>query len=205
MDTQVFPLGWAGPRMLTEPDPSLHMITPAAFNWATWEQATGPHPLAPSEKSSSLDDRIRWLIQLDNQSEAVVRSAGSSYSEMQAPMFLYTTQMMNRIPIVQQEPQIEFQTFSFGDYVTGIAYWTNHSSRSTSSIVARNEVPLRPAVVWLHPYSYATGFTPTYGDDTVHLTLAKAGFISIAFDQVRNSSVRKLALCPRLPLLSFYN
>ena len=43
---------------------------------------------------------------------------------------------------------------------------------------------LRPAVVWLHPYSYATGFTPTYGSDDVHMALAHAGFVTVSFDQV---------------------
>ena len=31
-----------------------------------------------------------------------------------------------------------------------------------------------PAVVWLHPYSYSTGYTPAYGQAAVHEALASA-------------------------------
>ena len=41
-----------------------------------------------------------------------------------------------------------------------------------------------PAIIWLHPYSYNTGYTPTYGQDHVHVALASAGFVVMAFDQI---------------------
>ena len=78
--------------------------------------------------------------------------------------------MLNRVPT---DSSINYQTFSFGDYITGIAYWK--AGLNASSL---------PAVVWLHPYSYNTGFTPTYGDGCIHLDLAKAGYVAIVFDQV---------------------
>ena len=164
--------------MLTEEDPSIQMITPSAFKWDVWNATTGPHP-APPASDTTLEDRVRWLLQLDNTSEATVFSAGSSYSEQQAPGFLYPTVMMDRIPT---SSSVQYQTFSFGDYITAIAYWNNATVATKGNVRSNND--LKPAVVWLHPYSYATGFTPSYGCDTVHTKLAEAGYVSIAFDQV---------------------
>lgn len=41
-----------------------------------------------------------------------------------------------------------------------------------------------PAVIWLHPYSYSTGYTPAYGQAHVHEELAVAGFVVLTYDQL---------------------
>ena len=41
-----------------------------------------------------------------------------------------------------------------------------------------------PAIVWLHPYSYSTGYTPAYGQSRVYEELTAAGFAVLAYDQL---------------------
>ena len=53
------------------------------------------------------------------------------------------------------------QPISFGDYVTANVFFPARD-RAAAAAAA----PL-PAVVWLHPYSYATGYTPSYGMSNV--------------------------------------
>jgi hypothetical protein len=65
---------------------------------------------------------------------------------------------------------------SFGDYVTANVYWP-------ASYVTGKSPPLA-AVVWLHPFSYATGYTAAYGQRSAWLDLVQAGFMVLAYDQV---------------------
>ena len=69
-------------------------------------------------------------------------------------------------------PEIQRQPLSFGDYLTGTAYWPRGSSG-----------PL-PALIWLHPFSYSSGFSPAYGMANVAQDIAAAGFFVLAYDQV---------------------
>lgn len=63
---------------------------------------------------------------------------------------------------------------SFGDNIHGQIYYNVNQSSPA------------PVVIWLHPYSYATGFSEGYGveETTVYRRLAAAGYTVLAFDQV---------------------
>ena len=39
-------------------------------------------------------------------------------------------------------------------------------------------------MIWLHPFSYNTGYTPSYGGAAVWAEMAAAGYVVMAFDQV---------------------
>lgn len=63
---------------------------------------------------------------------------------------------------------------SFGDDVHGNIYY--NTTRTDSA----------PVVIWLHPYSYATGYNEGYGveETTVYHKLAQAGYAVLCFDQL---------------------
>ena len=70
---------------------------------------------------------------------------------------------------------------SFGDYLSGTAFFPKRAPVLPSH-------PL-PAVVWLHPFSYNTGYSPSYGQAYPHYDLASAGAVVLAYDQARLSRV----------------
>ena len=72
--------------------------------------------------------------------------------------------------------KLKQQPFSFGDYYSAQAYWP-----SEMPVSAANPQPL---VIWLHPYSYNTGYTPSYGQAKAWADIAAAGHVVMAYDQV---------------------
>ena len=76
------------------------------------------------------------------------------------------------------------QAFSFGDYLSATASWPNKMPTNASAP--------QPLVIWLHPYSYNTGYSPQYGQADVRGALIGAGgggggggcAVVMAFDQV---------------------
>ena len=64
-----------------------------------------------------------------------------------------------------------------GDYLSAEALWLANTTVS----------PARPSclLIWLHPYSYNTGYSPQYGQADVRGAVARqAGCVVMAFDQV---------------------
>ena len=68
------------------------------------------------------------------------------------------------------------QPFSFGDYLSAQAYW--HPGTTV------DPAKLQPAVIWLHPFSYNTGYAPTYMGARAWSEIAAAGYVVMAYDQV---------------------
>lgn len=96
-------------------------------------------------------------------------SVGATYSEeSEAP---YISTMLHH-----DSSHIERQPFSFGTYLTGQVFWKHGLPVSSDKPV--------PTVLWLHPYSYNTGYSPSYQQSNVVEDLANAGFLVMAFDQV---------------------
>jgi hypothetical protein len=73
-------------------------------------------------------------------------------------------------------PDIVRIPVSFGDYLTANVYWPASAS-------AAGAAPL-PAVIWLHPYAYSTGYVAAYGQAQVVPALVRSGALVVAFDQV---------------------
>ena len=74
------------------------------------------------------------------------------------------------------DARVARQPISFGDYVTANVFFP-------AAAPAAAAAPPLPAVVWLHPYSYATGYTPAYGMSNVVEELVLAGYAVLAYDQ----------------------
>ena len=59
----------------------LRLLTPAGFEWHTWEKAfKGKTPKPPPSLQDNLLERVNWLLQLDN-STRYIRSVGTNYAE----------------------------------------------------------------------------------------------------------------------------
>ena len=173
-----FPLSWVGEEatttIATNPFP-LNYLTPVGFEWSAWYQAfKSATPPVPNATVSTVQERVQWLLQL--QKEPVVYSKGATYAEdSREGLFRYPSVMMGLdYEHWKEKYSITRQPLSFGNYVTGNLFWSTRSDPNSC-----------PIVVWLHPYSYATGYFPSYvkGGDVV-VQLVQAGYCVLAYDQI---------------------
>jgi len=73
------------------------------------------------------------------------------------------------------------QRLQFANHLSGDLYYR--------PLTNRQDNVLRPAIVWLHPLSTATGYVPPFADgEPMHLELARRGFVVLAFDQIGSGS-----------------
>ena len=136
----------------------------------------GPPPPPPGS-AASLRARIEWVLQLEPSRTFSGFSPGSTYAE-ETSEFVYISDMLHH-RVELEDKAIKRQPAALGDYVTCNVYYPAQASELASSEGL-------PVVIWLHPYSYATGYTPAYGQTAVWASLAKAGFAVIVYDQVRS-------------------
>jgi len=144
-----FPLAYADSEPAFQ---RLVYLTPAGFKWVAWRDAFAAPP-PPPPPSAPLGERVSWLLQLDATPTAV--SAGAIYAEESLSGRLsWPSVMLGHVPA--DTSRVQRQPLSFGDYVTATAYWPAGRGRAGGGGALL-------AVVWLHPYSYASGFSPSYG------------------------------------------
>jgi pimeloyl-ACP methyl ester carboxylesterase len=160
----------------------LQLLTPAGFDWEVWKnsfksQTPPPPPLA----TNNLLDRINWLLQLNN-ATIFVRSVGTNYAEdSMSGVLRYPSVMMGHDLLLFKQKQLKRMAVSFGNYVTANVYWYEKDTALSSSKLLNT----RPAVIWLHPYSYSTGYYASYERDGLVVDkLAKAGYVVLAYDQI---------------------
>lgn len=169
-----FPLGYAGgpkPFALT------FLTAVGGFSWPLWNSSFGAATPQPPSPASPLADRVSWLLQLSESGSGGLYGAGSTYAEEGPANFRYPTVMMSAdfdsseagVP----SPLIRRVSMSFGDYLTANIYFPANATDATL-----------PAVIWQHPYSYATGYVSAYSEAQVIPALVGAGAIVVAFDLV---------------------
>ena len=83
----------------------------------------------------------------------------------------YIAQMLHHD--VSTSGALKRTTVSFGEYLNANVYWPSSMDISGGPV---------PAVVWLHPYSYNTGYNAIYRQSRVHEDVARAGFVVFAFE-----------------------
>eukprot|EP00040_Diaphanoeca_grandis_P027832 m.159300 g.159300 ORF g.159300 m.159300 type:complete len:763 (+) comp31130_c0_seq2:1-2289(+) len=147
-------------------------LTPAGFDWQLWN-STSDFARTPPPSTAPLSQRVGWLLSLGPQygGELGVFSMGATYGE-ESEGDMYIPGMMGHVA----SSHTTNQPFSFGDYLSGQAYWP-------TSMPVDADKP-QPVVLWLHPYSYNTGYTPTYEGAHAWSDMAAAGYIVMAYDQV---------------------
>ena len=151
------------------------LITPAGFNFQRWLQKYASQiPPPPPSSNSSYEDRVDWTTQYRG-GEISIRSVGSSYSEsgVKGNRFSYISVMM--MSDFDRDGSMKRLPVSFGRYVTANVYWPVDSSVSD----------VLHAVIWLHPYSYASGFVSSYGENSIVQDIVhQTKHIVVAFDQI---------------------
>jgi hypothetical protein len=151
-------------------------LTAAGFDWQLWNQSVDFNRTPPAA-SASLADRVHWTLALGPSTdgsgggggELSAFSMGASYSE-ESEGSAYIPGMMGH---EAKRPNLKQVPFAFGDYFSATAFWP-----STMPVSADHAQPL---VIWLHPYSYNTGYAPSYGQAEAWADIAAAGlaFLSI--------------------------
>jgi len=139
------------------------------FDWEAWKRGADGEELrrrfAPAEPADDADRRarIRWLL-----GEQPARLAGQERRDF---ITREESEMMThdrwRAGGTSRTP------VRFGAGVRGNLYFKT-----------KNDKPA-PAVIWLHPYSYHSGYNEGYGVEgtTVYHRLAAAGCVVLAYDQ----------------------
>lgn len=141
-----------------------------AFDWSRWRAAVPENdarvPFAGARASSDpADRRARILWALGVAPEKIPWDGTLAFlSDAESALMTHDRWALPgtaRVPV------------AFGEGVRGNVYFD------------RAARPPLPAVIWLHPYSYASGYTEGYNvqDTTVYHRLAKEGFAVLAFDQ----------------------
>lgn len=137
------------------------------FDWNEWKskQATELENPFPTVQPHDISDRRRRIIwMLGEEPEFKATNEYQLLSDTESAMMTHDRWA---IPDTARMP------VSFGDRVRGNIYYNTN-----------NDQPA-PVVIWLHPYSYHSGYNEGYGveETTVYHRLAKEGYIVLAFDQ----------------------
>lgn len=161
-----------GVNMSRFPEKLLHQ-----FDWSAWSALAGGPVSPPRHGNGSFAAAIEWSL-----GEAPAAgpgwSPGGAYGLLD---FNYIEVMLNRGDASYPEQQalpgnVTKIAINFGEYTYGHVYWKSNGSSGGN----------RSAVIWLHPYSYQTGYTNAYsqGSTSVCERLAAAGHVVFAFDQL---------------------
>ncbi len=133
------------------------------FDWDGWKSAQTPEALEAPQPDAPAEARVNWLL---GTAPETLPTGATDYIKAEDSLRMdhdrWAAPDTERIPIL------------FGNGVPGNLY--HNPKRSTPA----------PVVVWLHPYSYSTGYNEGYGVEgtTIYHRLAQEGYAVIAFDQV---------------------
>jgi len=141
------------------PERFLHRL-----DWDTWKRAQSPEALKPPSASTSAQTRINWIL----------GTAPENIPTVDEPTFI-SPEDSKRLDHDRWAPKNTARIpVNFGDNVRGNLYYNPIRSEPA------------PVVIWLHPYSYSTGYNEGYGVEgtTIYHRLAEEGYAVLAFDQV---------------------
>ncbi|EDQ87230.1 uncharacterized protein MONBRDRAFT_27421 [Monosiga brevicollis MX1] len=140
------------------------------FSWASW--SVGRKPLAfPSHGSTTT--QIRWLLG-ETEEHPLPWSPGGGYG---LDSLEYIEQMFGTgDELVQTEGNVTKMAVNFGPYLQGNLYYPKGADQDNTP---------RPAIIWLHPYSYQRGYTEDYPRDSerAYSQLAQAGYVVLTYHQ----------------------
>jgi hypothetical protein len=140
-------------------------LTPAGFDWPMWNKTTFGQYKKQPVGTAPLHARINWLLALEGDGEATgvestasgatdeldevsAFSVGATYGEETEAKGGYITDLFGHSP---DGTPLAFQAFSFGDYLSATAFWPEK--------MPVDKTKPQPAVIWLHQYSYNTGYS----------------------------------------------
>ena len=182
-----FGLGWAGQAAGPGAAPpfaaSAALTAGGGFSWAQWNASFGGSVPPAPPAAAPLAARVAWLLQLQQPYSGGPLGAASFYAEQGSGSFRYPTVMVSA-DFESGAPDIARLPVSFGDYVTANVYMPAGARAAAAAAAAGAAAPPLPAVLWLHPYAYSTGYVAAYGQAQVVPALVRAGAVVVAFDQV---------------------
>jgi dienelactone hydrolase len=139
------------------------------FDWAEWNRQQRPVDLAIPKKIETDSTRteimrcVQWSL---GETPALPSTTPDTpfLTDAESKMMTHDrwgTKGITRIPV------------TFGNHVKGNVYAPADISQPA------------PVIIWLHPYSYHSGYNEGYGvkGTTIYHRLAKQGFVVLAFDQ----------------------
>lgn len=133
------------------------------FNWDAWKAQQPDEALVPPGADADTKDRVRWALGNAPHSSKLDLDAPyiSEEDSLRMDHDRWAPEGVVRVPVV------------FGEGVQGNLYFKEGLTEPA------------PAVIWLHPYSYATGYNEAYGvqGTTIYHRLTQAGYVVLAFDQ----------------------
>jgi pimeloyl-ACP methyl ester carboxylesterase len=131
-----------------------------------------------TEWNAGLTDRRERMVFLLGKSPPVARRGLSEYGAEEK----HTSMMLMR-PGLSSSSGLDAIPVSFGEYLSGCIF------APSGALKLDEDAPRLPAMIWLHPESIACGYSGAYVVGERHpATLAKAGFVALAFDQIGNGS-----------------
>jgi len=133
------------------------------FDWKAWRKGLSKNDRTPPPASQGVRSRILWTL---GRSPANIEWDGQ-YTFLSAGESKMMTHDRWAIPNTERIPA------SFGENVRGNVYYNPRVKKPA------------PAVIWLHPYSYHSGYNEGYGvqKTTIYHRLARAGYVVLCFDQ----------------------
>jgi len=134
-----------------------------AFDWDRWAREHGGAVPRPLDERRA---RVEWGL---GEPPPLGVDWGCRYGA-ESP---HDAVLMSRTPLPPEG--VARLGVQFSDYVAGDLY-----------LPAQTDPERRlPVVIWLHPFSYSTGYSGAYMDgDRIYLTLAREGFAVFACDQL---------------------
>jgi len=133
------------------------------FNWDTWRAQQSLAQVTAPSQDAPVRTRVRWA--LGTKPEAVKPSADAAFlTEAECAMMTHDRWCVKDTARV---------SVCFGQNVRGNIYYN-----------PTQEAPA-PVVIWLHPFSYHSGYNEGYGvqGTTVYHRLAQQGLVVLAYDQ----------------------
>ena len=134
------------------------------FNWCRWKSQLSDQDFqVPND--GSLQEKILWSL---GQKPREIRSNNLS------PLFLDLAESELMTHDRWQVENITRMPIHFGCNVRGNLYYDPNSEGSV------------PVIIWLHPFSYHSGYNEGYGvqETTIYYRIAQQGYVVLAFDQL---------------------
>lgn len=159
--------GRGSARQADFPEEFLH-----GFDWAAWKARLSEEyfrvPFAGNRPSGERADRRARILWSLGEPPPGPAPAPRDYTFLTAAESEQMSHDRWQLPGTARIP------VSFGDDVRGNVYCKAGAARAPA------------AVIWLHPYSYGSGYNEGYGvlDTTIYHRLAEAGYLVLCYDQL---------------------
>jgi dienelactone hydrolase len=169
----LFPERFFQPRFEAWARTSGEMVDPAVF------PRKGIDDLLLKENGEPVRSTEDWVAKKDDIRKRIVSILGEGPPSALNPGGDYGSEERYLATLLGRPSAasgMEKKSLNFGNYLSGDLYSPEGAAKKPEKL---------PAVVWLHPHSYSNGYVAGYRrGEHVHITLARDGFVVLAYDQI---------------------